>query len=108
MKLITAVVRPHALDGVRRALERHAVLGMTVTEVRSWGDGRRVEHHKGSTDVVDLVPTVRVEVVLHDDLVDRVLDQIVANLDGGHGQLAVGPVDLVLRVRTGELGADAV
>lgn len=107
MKIITAVVRPHALDAVRRALERHAVLGMTVTEVSGPGTGR-VEVHKGASVVLDLVPALRIETVVHDEVVDRVLDQIVANLDGGDGRLSVGPVDLVARVRTGELGADAV
>ena len=107
MKLITAVVRPHALDDVRRALERHAVLGMTVSEVAEPGEGR-AKLHKGAVVPVDLVPALRIESVVHDDLVDRVLDQILANLAGGAGRLAVAPVDLVLRVRTGEMGADAV
>ena len=110
MKLITAVVRPHALDDVRRAFERHAVLGMTISEVRAPAAAgyATTEVHKGHRETVDLVPAVRVESVVHDDLVDRLLDQLVVNLDHGEGRLAVVAVDLVLRVRTGEMGADAV
>jgi len=107
VKIITAVVRPHALDAIRRALERHAVLGMTIAEVRVPGEGW-IEVHRGTRSVVDLVPALRVEIVVHDEVVDRVLDQIVMNLDGDDGRLSVGLLDLVLRVRTGERGADAV
>ena len=110
MKLITAVVRPHALDDVRRAFERHAVLGMTISEIRApAAPGCAVtEVHKGHRETVDLVPAVRVESVVHDDVVARLLDQLVVNLDGGEGRVWVAGVDLVLRVRTGEMGADAV
>lgn len=107
MKLITAVVRPHALDDVRRAFERHSVLGMTVSEVQEPGQGR-TEVHKGHAVTVAFMPSVRIESVVHDDVVERILDQVVVNLAGGHGRLSVAPVDLVLRVRTGEMGADAV
>jgi nitrogen regulatory protein P-II 1 len=107
MKLITAVVLPYALDDVRRALERHAVLGMTVTEISDAAPGQ-VEVHKGVSRRLELVPRLRIETVVHDDLVDRVVDQILANLSGTEGRVTVVPVDAVLRVRTGERGADAV
>ncbi len=107
MKIVTALVRPHALDAVRQALERHAVLGMTITEVESCEPGH-VEIHKGARIEVDLVPRLRVETVVDDELVDRLLDQLEANLAGADGQLWVRHVDLVLRVRTGERGQDAV
>jgi nitrogen regulatory protein P-II 1 len=107
VKIVTALVRPHALDAVRRALERHAVLGMTITEVGSHEPGH-VQVHKGARVEVDLVPRLRVETVVDDDIVDRLLDQLLTNLDGADGQIWVRHVDLVLRVRTGEMGQDAV
>jgi nitrogen regulatory protein P-II 1 len=107
VKIVTAVVRPHALDPVRRALERHAVLGMTITEVAVCDPGH-VEVHKGARVEVDLVPRLRVETVVDDEIVERLLDQLQSNLDGAEGQLWVRHVDLVLRVRTGEMGSDAV
>ena len=107
MKIVTALVRPHALDAVRRALERHAVLAMTITEVGTCEPGH-VEVHKGARVEVDLVPRLRIESVVDDEIVDRLLDQIQRNLDGADGQLWVRHVDFVLRVRTGERGHDAV
>ncbi|GLZ50871.1 P-II family nitrogen regulator [Actinomycetospora sp. NBRC 106378] len=107
MKLVTALVRPHALDGVRRACERLAVLGMTITEVRIHEVGH-VEVHKGARIAADLVPRLRIETVVDDEVVERLIDQIRANLGNADGQLSVRPVDLVLRVRTGERGHDAV
>lgn len=107
--MIHAVVPPHALDGVRRALERNAVLGMTISEVRGTGrsaDGP-VEHHRGSTVRVELVPSLRVEAIVQDEMVERVLTDIEGNVGVG-GKLWVVPLDLVHRVRTGERGADAV
>jgi nitrogen regulatory protein P-II 1 len=107
VKIVTVLVRPHGLDAVRRALERHAVLGMTITEVSGHEPGH-VEVHKGARVEVDLVPCLRVETVVDDDIVDRLLDQLLENLDGTDGQIWVRQVDLVLRVRTGEMGRDAV
>ncbi len=107
MKIVTAIVRPHALDSVRQALERHAVLGMTITEVGLCGAGH-VEIHKGARIEVDVVPRLRVETVVDDEVVERLLDQLECNLAGADGQLWVRPVDVVLRVRTGEMGSDAI
>lgn len=107
MKLVTALVRPHALDDVRRACERHAVLGMTISEVRAVEPGH-YEVHKRARIPVDLVPRLRIETVVDDDLVERLVEQIQANLAGSDGQLTIRTVDAVLRVRTGEMGRDAV
>lgn len=107
--MVHALVPPHALDGVRRALERHAVLGMTIAEVRG-PEGHREGHreiHRGAVVVADLVPCLRVETIVHDELVERVLTEI-ATAVHPDGRLWVVPVDLVTRVRTGERGADAV
>ncbi|MDL5155381.1 P-II family nitrogen regulator [Actinomycetospora termitidis] len=107
MKLLTAVVRPHALDGVRRACERLAVLGMTISEVRVHEAGH-VELRKGARIAVDLVPRLRIETVVDDDVVERLVEQIRTNLGDADGHISVRHVDLVLRVRTGEMGHDAV
>lgn len=107
--MINAVVPPHTLDGVRRILERYAVLGMTVAEVGGRGRDRRpVEIHRGTSVQVGLVPTLRLEVVVHDELVERILTAVERDVGSAGGKLWVTPLDLVLRVRTGERGADAV
>jgi nitrogen regulatory protein P-II 1 len=109
--MVHALVPPHGLDGVRRALERHAVLGMTIAEVRGpGGEGQREGHrevHRGASVLVDLVPCLRIEAIVHDDIVDRVLAEIGSAVHPD-GRLWVVPLDLVTRVRTGERGADAV
>ena len=107
MKLVTALVRPHALDDVRRACERLAVLGMTISEVQVREPGH-VQVHRGARVAVDLVPRLRIETVVDDEVVERLIEQIRGNLGDDDGQLSVRQVDLVLRVRTGERGHDAV
>jgi nitrogen regulatory protein P-II 1 len=105
--MVHAMVPPHALDGVRRALERHAVLGMTIAEVRSAGTEGHRQVHRGAVVVDDLVPCLRIEAIVHDELVERVVTAV-ADAVHPHGRLWVVPLDLVTRVRTGERGADAV
>ncbi|MDD7965992.1 P-II family nitrogen regulator [Actinomycetospora lemnae] len=107
MKTVHAMIPPHALDGVRRALERHAVLGMTISEVSSVGASAQRSLRRGQVVVDALAPCLRVETIVHDELVDRVLDEIAAAVHPD-GRLWVTPLDLVLRVRTGERGEDAV
>ena len=107
MRMLHAMVPPHALDDVRRALERHAVLGMTIAEVRGPNsDGHRAIH-RGQVVVDAYAPCLRIESILHDEVVERVLNEI-AGAVHPDGRLWVVPVDLVTRVRTGERGADAV
>jgi nitrogen regulatory protein P-II 1 len=112
MKLVTAVVKPFAMDDVRAALEQLGVLGMTVTEARGYGrqKGHR-EVYRGAEYTVDFVAKVRLEVLVSDDMVDSALDAIVqAARTGkiGDGKVWVTTVDTVVRVRTGERGADAL
>lgn len=112
MKLVTAIVAPKALREVRAALERLAVLGMTITEAQGYGRQRgHVEVYRGSGYLVDLVPRVRIEVVVDDELMERVVDAIAcAARTGavGDGKVWVTEVVSVLRVRNGARGADAV
>ena len=112
MKLITAIVKPFVLEDVKGALEQIGVLGMTVSEVQGYGRQKgHTEVYRGAEYSVDFVPKVRVEVVADDALADKVVDAVVeAARTGkiGDGKVWVSPVDTVVRVRTGERGADAL
>ena len=112
MMLVTAIVKPFALDDVRAGLERLDVAGMTVSEVTGYGRQRgHTEVYRGADYQVDFVPKVRIEVVAPDELVEKVIDAVVqAARTGkiGDGKVWVTPVATLVRVRTGERGADAV
>ena len=112
MKLVTAVVKPHKWDDVRSALEMVGITGMTVSEVSGYGRQKgHTEVYRGAEYSVDFVPKVRVEVIVDDSAVDKVVDVIVqAARTGkiGDGKVWVSPVDTVVRVRTGERGNDAI
>jgi len=112
MKLITAIVKPFTLEDVKTALEQTGILGMTVSEVQGYGRQKgHTEVYRGAEYSVDFVPKVRVEVVVDDAAVDKVVDAIVqAARTGkiGDGKVWVSPVEAVVRVRTGERGTDAL
>ena len=112
MKLVTAIVKPFVLEDVKGALEQIGVLGMTVSEVQGYGRQRgHTEVYRGAEYSVDFVPKVRVEVVTDDTGVDKVVDAVVeAARTGkiGDGKVWVSSVESVVRVRTGERGADAI
>ena len=112
MMLVTAIVKPFALDDVRAELERLDVSGMTVGEVSGYGRQRgHTESYRGADYHVDFVPKVRVEVVVDDAAVDRVVDAVVAAARTGKigdGKVWVTPVEVIVRVRTGERGAEAL
>jgi nitrogen regulatory protein P-II 1 len=112
MILVTAIVKPFALSDVKTALERLGVLGMTVSEVQGYGRQKgHTEVYRGAEYSVDFVPKVRVEVVADDTLADKVVDAIVESARTGKigdGKVWVTPVESVIRVRTGERGADAI
>lgn len=112
MKLITAIVKPFTLDDVKTSLEDAGVLGMTVSEIQGYGRQKgHTEVYRGAEYSVDFVPKVRIEVVVDDSIVDKVVDSIVwAARTGkiGDGKVWVSPVDTIVRVRTGERGHDAL
>jgi len=112
VKLVTAIVKPFKLDDVKSALETLGVLGLTVSEVRGYGRQKgHTEVYRGAEYTVDLVPKVRVEVLVDDLDADKVVDTVVeAARTGkiGDGKVWVTPVESVVRVRTGERGADAL
>ncbi len=112
MKLVTAIIKPFKLDDVKAALETLGVLGLTVSEVRGYGRQKgHTEVYRGAEYTVDLVPKVRVEVLVDDLDLDKVVDTLIeAARTGkiGDGKVWVTPVEAVVRVRTGERGADAL
>ena len=112
MKLITAIVRPFALDDVRSAVERAGVLGLTFTEVQGYGRQKgHTEVYRGAEYEVDFVPKARVDVVVNDESVDAVVAGIIkAARSGkiGDGKVWVTPVESLIRVRTGDRDADAL
>ena len=112
MKLVTAVIKPFKLDDVKAALEVLGVQGMTVSEVQGFGRQRgHTEVYRGAEYTVDLVPKVCVEVLVEDLDADKVVDAVVeAARTGkiGDGKVWVTPVATLVRVRTGERGADAL
>ena len=112
MKLITAIIKPFKLDDVKDALKAVGATGITVTEVRGFGrQGGHTETYRGAEYKIDFVPKVRVEVVADDGNVDAIVETIVtAAATGkiGDGKIWVSDVDRLVRIRTGEEGADAV
>ena len=112
MKLVTAIVKPFKLDDVKAALKDLSVEGMTVSEVSGFGRQRgHTEVYRGSEYTVDFVPKVRVEVLADDADASRVVEALVAAARTGKigdGKVWVTPVDTVVRIRTGEMGDDAL
>lgn len=112
MKLISAVIKPFTLEDVRSAVERAGATGLTFTEVQGYGRQRgHTEVYRGAEYKVDFVPKVKVEIVVEDESVDTIVAAIVSAARTGKigdGKVWVSPVDTVVRVRTGERGADAL
>ena len=112
MKLITAIVKPFTLEDIKASLEQVGILGMTVSEVQGYGRQKgHTEVYRGAEYSVEFVPKVRVEILVEDFDTDKALDSIVrAARTGkiGDGKVWVSPVETVVRVRTGERGADAI
>ena len=112
MKLITAIIKPFKLDDVREALSETGVQGMTVIEVKGFGRQKgHTELYRGAEYVVDFLPKVKVEVAVDDGMLDQVLEAITKAANTGKvgdGKIFVTSLEEVVRIRTGETGADAV
>ncbi len=112
MKLVTAIVKPHRIDEVKEALRDIGVNGLTTTGVEGFGRQRgHTEVYRGAEYQVDFVPKVKVEVIVADDHASGVIDAIVkAARTGkiGDGKLWVTDAENVIRIRTGEMGPDAL
>ena len=112
MRLVTAIVKPFKLDDVKTALEAAGVQGMTVSEVQGYGRQRgHTEVYRGAEYTVAFVPKVRIDILVDDADSGRVIDVVVqAACTGsiGDGKVWTTPVDEIVRVRTGERGAEAL
>ena len=112
MQMITAVIKPFKLEEVREALAECGVTGLTVTEVKGFGRQKgHTELYRGAEYVVDFLPKVRIDIAVDDDTVERVIEAIEnAARTGkiGDGKIFVAPLEQVVRIRTGETGADAL
>ena len=112
MKLITAIVKPFKLDDVKSALKDAGITGMTVTEVQGFGrQAGHTEVYRGAEYTIDFVPKVRLEILADDADVERLTDVIAESARTGKigdGKVWITPVERALRIRTGELDADAL
>jgi nitrogen regulatory protein P-II 1 len=112
MKLILAVIKPHRLDEVKESLREMGVSGMTSIEAQGFGRQRgHTEVYRGAEYQVDFVPKVQVEVLAEDDQVGSIVDAIMSSARTGKigdGKIFVLPAEQVYRIRTGEMGPDAI
>ena len=112
VKLITTIIKPFKLDDVKDALKSVGIQGMTVSEVKGFGrQGGHTETYRGSEYAIDFVPKVQIELVVDDSQVDNVVDTIrTAAATGkiGDGKIWITEVSNIIRIRTGEVGSDAI
>ena len=112
MKLITAIVKPSRVDEIKNALQSNGIQGMTVSEAQGFGRQKgHKEVYRGAEYIVDLIPKVRLEILVDDADLQRILDVVVTTANTGSigdGKVWVTPVETVVRVRTNERGSDAL
>ena len=112
MKLVTAIIKPFVLDQVRESLTEIGIKGITVTEVKGFGRQKgHTELYRGAEYQVDLLPKVKIEIVVSDDLSEQVVETIIEQADTGNigdGKIFVTTVEDVIRIRTGERGENAL
>jgi len=112
MKKVEAIIKPFKLDEVKEALSGIGVQGITVSEVKGFGRQKgHTELYRGAEYVVDFLPKVKLEIIARDDMVGSVVDAISKSAKTGRigdGKIFVIPIEEVVRIRTGERGADAI
>ena len=112
MKLVTAIIKPFKLDDVREGLSEIGVTGITVTEVKGFGRQKgHTELYRGAEYVVDFLPKIKLEVAVSNEQLDSVIQAITQAANTGKigdGKIFVTVLEQVVRIRTGETGADAV
>src|SRR5271155_5710711 len=112
MKKIEAIIKPFKLEDVKDALNKVGVQGLTVTEAKGYGRQKgHTELYRGAEYVVDFLPKLKVEVVVDDSLLDNAIDAIQQAAHSGKigdGKIFISSIDEVIRIRTGEKGADAI
>ena len=112
MKLVTAIIKPHMLDDVRDALSRLGVAGMTVTEVKGFGRQKgHTETYRGAEYTIDFIPKIKLDIVVGDDQTDAVIEGIKSTARTGaigDGKIFVSNMEQAIRIRTSEIGVDAI
>lgn len=112
MKKVEAIIKPFKLDEVKEALGSIGIQGMTITEVKGFGRQKgHKEIYRGAEYLVDFLPKIKVEMVVVSEMVDQVIEKVVAAARTGtigDGKIFVTPVENIVRIRTGEKDADAV
>ena len=112
MKMVMAIIKPFKLDDVREALADAGVAGITATEVKGFGRQKgHTELYRGAEYVVDFLPKLKIEAAVSDDVFDAALEAITRAAGTGKvgdGKVFVVPLDRVIRIRTGEIDADAL
>ena len=112
MRKIEAIIKPFKLDEVKEALHGIGIQGMTVTEVKGFGRQKgHTELYRGAEYVVDFLPKIKVEIVVGDEMADKVVEAVSGAANTGRigdGKIFVQPVEEVIRIRTGERGGEAV
>lgn len=112
MKKIEAIIKPFKLDDVKEALNEIGIHGMTVSEVKGYGRQKgHKEIYRGAEYVVDFVPKIKIEIVVAEEQLEEIIEKIKASAATGKigdGKIFVTSVEQVIRIRTGETGADAI
>ena len=112
MKKIEAIIKPFKVDEVKDELNKIGVLGLTVSEVKGYGRQKgHTELYRGAEYAVDLLPKIKIELIIPDDIVDEVIEVIKAKAHTGRigdGKIFISSVDEVIRIRTGESGKNAI
>ncbi|GBD38550.1 MAG: nitrogen regulatory protein P-II 1 [Deltaproteobacteria bacterium] len=112
MKKIEAIIKPFKLDEVKEALKEVGVQGLTVTEVKGFGRQKgHTELYRGAEYVIDFLPKIKLEIVVPDSIVTKVVDAIMESARTGKigdGKIFILPMEEVIRIRTGERGEDAL
>jgi nitrogen regulatory protein PII len=112
VKLITTIIKPFKLDDVKDALKSIGIQGMTVSEVKGFGrQGGHTETYRGSEYAIDFVPKMKLELVIDDAQIDQVVEAISKAASTGKigdGKIWITDVNTIIRIRTGEVGSDAI
>ena len=112
MKLVTTIIKPHMLDEVRDTLSRLGVAGMTVTEVKGFGRQKgHTEIYRGAEYKIDFIPKIKLDIVVGDDQTDAVIEGIKSSARSGtigDGKIFVSDIEQAIRIRTSEVGVDAI
>ncbi|KGJ89254.1 P-II family nitrogen regulator [Thalassotalea sp. ND16A] len=112
MKLITAIIKPFKLDDVREALSEIGIEGLTLSEVKGFGRQKgHTELYRGAEYQVDFLPKIKLEIGIHDELVERVIETIINSANTGKigdGKIFVTNIEEIIRIRTGETGSEAI